>query len=138
MQKRPGLCMDNPERGNIGGSLIESEIALPEQGLHARVKGGAFGLLQRFGAADLFARRLLRFHERLHVELQIGDLEKRQAVLPASQKIAGAAQGEVFLRNFEAVGRGAEGFETPAGLLIPVSGDEDAIRLRAAASDAAS
>ena len=69
MQKRPGLCMDSPGRGNIVGSLIESEIALPEQGMHARAKGGVFRLFQRFGVADFFARGLLGFQERLHVEL---------------------------------------------------------------------
>ena len=130
--------MDSPGRGNIVGSLIESEIALPEQGMHARAKGGVFRLFQRFRIADFLARGLLRFHQRLHVELQIGDLEKRQAMLAASQKIAGAAQSEVFFCNFEAVGGGAESLEAFAGLLVPVSGDEDAVGLRAAAPDAAS
>ena len=59
-------------------------------------------------------------------------------MLAASQKIAGAAQGEVFLRDFKAVGGGAEGLEALSGLLVPVSGDEDAVGLRAAAPDAAS
>ena len=130
--------MDSPGRGNIVGSLIESEIALPEQGMHTRAKGGILRPFQRFGVMDLFARRLLRFHQRLHVELQIGDLEKRKSVLAASQKIAGAAQSEVFFCDFEAVGGGAEGLEALAGLLIAVSGDEDAVGLRAAAPNAAS
>ena len=59
-------------------------------------------------------------------------------MLAASQKIAGAAQSEVFLRDFKAVGRGAEGLEALSGLLVPVSGDEDTVGLRAAAPDAAS
>ena len=130
--------MDSPGRGNIVGSLIESEIALPEQGVYARAKGGVFRLFQRFGVADFFASGLLGFQERLYVELQIGDLEKRKSVLAASQKIAGAAQSEVFFCDFEAIGGGAEGLEALAGLLVPVSGDEDTVGLRAAAPDAAS
>ena len=61
-------------------------------------------------------------------------------MLAASQKIAGAAQGEVFFCNFEAVGGGAEGFETLArngmllrhihlartlGRALPCPGDEE-------------
>ena len=59
-------------------------------------------------------------------------------MLAASQKITGAAQGEVFVCEFDAIGGGAEGLEARSGLLVPGSGDEDTVGLRAAAPDAAS
>ena len=37
--------------------------------MHTRAKGGILRPFQRFGVADFFARGLLGFHERLHVEL---------------------------------------------------------------------
>ena len=45
---------------------------------------------------------------------KVGDLQRRQAVLPAAEKVAGAAGLQVVLGHRETVGGGAEEFEPAA------------------------
>lgn len=113
MQKCPEACITL--RGRRIPNSIEGKIALAEQRVHARAKGRVRGKLQCFRSSHCCACRLLCLHQRLHVHLQIRDLEQRKTVLPLPEKIAGTAQSDVLLGNLEAVGGGAEGFETLAG-----------------------
>ena len=136
MQKYPEACITL--RGRRIPNPIEGKIALAEQRVHASAKGRVFGKLQRFRSRNCRPGSLLCLHQRLHVHLQIRDLEQRKTVLPLPKKIAGTAQSKVFFGNFEAVGGGAEGFEAFAGLLVLIGRDKNAVRLRAAAPDAPS
>ena len=57
---------------------------------------------------------------------QVGDLQRRQTVLAAAEKVAGAAGLQIVLGHREAVCRGAEELEPLLNILAGVVADEEA------------
>lgn len=96
-----------------------------------RVRSGANSGASSASAEVMPVRRgALRVLKRLQIHLQAGHLEQRQAVLPVSEEIARSALRQVRFCNFEAVVRGAEGFQPRLRLGIAVRREEYAVGLR--------
>src|SRR5262249_59951518 len=94
----------------------------------------ALGVDERLrGLASAFEQRPIRAQTR---ELQIGEPR-----LTRAEQLSLAADLEILLREFEAVGRGDERLEallSGVRQLLPRARDEEAVRLLGAAADAAS
>ena len=84
---------------------------------HLPAQPGVVGMLEAgIGGKKLLGLAAGFFEDRL-VAPQVGDSQRRQAVLLRAEQVAGAAELEVDLGQLEAVGRGGERVEPLAGLL---------------------
>ena len=67
-----------------------------EQRVDARPQHPALGLFQGGILRHPVLGRLLRLVQQPHVAAEVGDFQRRQAVLPLAEKVAGAADGQVL------------------------------------------
>ena len=107
-----------------------------EQRVDAGAERRKLRRVQRLGRGDAVRCGALRVLKRLQIHLQAGHFEQRQTVLTVPEEIARAALRQVRFCNFEAVVRGAEGFQPRLRLGIAVRRKEHAVGLRIPAPDA--